>query len=133
MLNDPPVRSEAQSIMRAFVRRVTPTGRISLGFSQPLRSQSDSLQKMLFGGRRSRMSAIRRRLSVERQQVIFLNEDDSVASDEVYELFDVIELTLTSSKSDDIEPIQVDWSDIIIDSPDQISLQMELDIIENID
>lgn len=119
--------------MRAFVRRVTPTGRISLGFSQPLRSQSDSLHKMLFGGRRSRMSAIRRRLSVERQQVIFLNEDDSVASDEVYELFDVIELTLTSSKSDDIEPIQVDWSDIIIDSPDQISLQMELDNIENID
>ena len=134
VFSSPPVRSNSQSKMIAFVRRVTSTGRVALGFSQPLSSRSDALREALFGGRRTRVSAIRRRLSVDRQQVVFLSEDGGVASDEVYELFDVIELTLASTKSDDIEPIQVDWSDINIDSPDQISLQiMDLDKIQNLD
>lgn len=92
-LQSQPPLLQPEDSMSPFVSDVTPNGQISLGFPEMLLTSPG-----MFADPAS--SAIRRGLSHE---VIDRNGDH-------YEVFEAISIKLSSSESDDIEPINVDWS-----------------------
>lgn len=119
VLESAPLKLAPEQQVSPFVSGVTPKGLIKLGFSDSLITSSDKFADPL--------KAAVRKLS----EVVMESEDGTEAQ---YQVFEAIEINLSSTESEQFVPIQVDWS-LKSFNGQEAEIQMDLDSIrqQNID
>ena len=114
-----------EGTLEPFVSETSPEGEVVVGFSEPVDTTEGELAEGEFA-----VPPPERRL---RQKLMIRDENDPSEIHE-YEVFKTIEMSLTSTLTDEIEPISVDWSLKSFDGY-EARLQMDLDALyaEDID
>ena len=100
VLQAPPVKIASENEIEPFVEDVDDTGVVSLGFSDSLENDGQDLAE-------SGEVAIRRELQ---SWEIELYDDHDSSKASRYEVFKMIEIQLSSSVYDNVDPVPVSWS-----------------------